>query len=238
MFGKPKTVPSASDALPGRAERMPVPTAHFVNGHRLSPPFSRRLRTCNVRPGLLLGRGEEVLAAVPAWTRPQSGTWPDTHPTRRIARSAAGMTGHSEVVLRRLRPEDDLVPESLLKGFWENHDPTQGMRQGNDVGTQYRSGIYCYGDVQRAAAERSRDMYQQKLIAAGYGPITTEDSSRARVLLRRGLPPAGPREGSQTVTVASAVPASPVRSACRSRVRPRSIAGARRRQPNQGARRL
>ena len=89
--------------------------------------------------------------------------------------------------------------EELLKVFWENHDPTQGMRQGNDVGTQYRSGIYYYGEEQRQAAERTRDAFQRKLSDAGYGAITTESAARAGVLLRRGLSPAVPGEESGRV---------------------------------------
>ena len=91
--------------------------------------------------------------------------------------------------------------------FWEGHDPTQGMRQGNDVGTQYRSGIYWHSEAQREAAERSRDAFQEVLSAAGHGQITTEIVARARVLLRRGLPPAVPAQGARTATAGSAAPA-------------------------------
>ena len=108
----------------------------------------------------------------------------------------SGMTGHNEVVLVVFDPKK-VSYETLLKTFWESHDPTQGMRQGNDVGTQYRSGIYYFDDAQREAAERSRDAYQAQLSAAGYGRITTEILPARRVLLRRGLPPAVPRQESR-----------------------------------------
>ena len=106
-----------------------------------------------------------------------------------------------------VRPRRCTSYEALLKLFWEGHDPTQGMRQGNDVGTQYRSGIYVFSDAQRAAAEASRDAYQERLTAAGHGEITTEIVDAPAVLLRRGLPPAVPRRRSPTATAAWAAPA-------------------------------
>ena len=172
MFGKPKTVPSAAESLPGRSERMPVPAAHFVNGHRLSPPFPDGLERAMFGMGCFWGAEKKF------W--PQPGVYSTAvgyaaghtpNPTYREV--CSGLTGHTEVVLVVFDPKTTSY-DDLLKVFWENHDPTQGMRQGNDVGTQYRSGIYVFGDLQRGAAERSRDLFQQKLIAAGYGPITTE----------------------------------------------------------------
>ena len=112
-------------------------------------------------------------------------------------------TGHNEVVRVLFDPAEISYAE-LLRTFWEGHDPTQGMRQGNDVGTQYRSGIYVYSAAQRAAAEQSRADYQEALTAAGYGPITTEILDAARVLLRGALPPAVPWRRIPTATVASA----------------------------------
>ena len=105
----------------------------------------------------------------------------------------SGMTGHNEVVLVVFDPKK-VSYDTLLKTFWESHDPTQGMRQGNDVGTQYRSGIYYFDDAQREAAERSRDAYQAQLSAAGFGAHHDRDRAGRRLLLRRGLPPAVPRQ--------------------------------------------
>jgi peptide-methionine (S)-S-oxide reductase len=172
MFGKPKTIPSAAEALPGRAERMPVPPAHFVNGHRISPPFPDGLERAMFGMGCFWGAEKKFWQLDGVYTTAvgyAAGHTPN--PTYREV--CGGMTGHAEVVLVVFDPRT-ISYDELLRVFWENHDPTQGMRQGNDVGTQYRSGLYVYGDAQRQAAERSRDMYQQKLTAAGYGPITTE----------------------------------------------------------------
>ncbi len=193
MFGKPKTDSRRSaEALPGRAERMPVPDAHFVNRHRLTPPFPEGLAQAPVRDGLLLGRGEEVLAARRRlFDRRRVRRRPTPNPTYREV--CSGMTGHTEVVLVVFDPKK-IGYEDLLKVFWENHDPTQGMRQGNDVGTQYRSGIYYYDDDQRRAAERSRDAFQERLTAAKYGRDHDRNPAGAGVLLRRGLSPAVPRE--------------------------------------------
>jgi peptide-methionine (S)-S-oxide reductase len=172
MFGKPKTVPSKADALPGRAERMPVPDAHFVNHHRLEPPFPQGLETAMFGMGCFWGAERKFwqLAGVYS-TAVGYAAGPTPNPTYREV--CSGMTGHAEVVLVVFDPAK-ISYDDLLKVFWENHDPTQGMRQGNDVGTQYRSGIYTYGDAQRRAAERSRGAYQPQLTASGYGPITTE----------------------------------------------------------------
>jgi len=172
MFGKPKTIPSAAEALAGRAERMPVPTSHFVNGHRLSAPFPDGLDRAMFGMGCFWGAEKKFWQLDGVYTTAvgyAAGHTPN--PTYREV--CSGMTGHTEVVLVVFDPKT-ISYDELLKVFWENHDPTQGMRQGNDVGTQYRSGVYAYGDAQRQAAERSRDAYQQKLTAAGYGPITTE----------------------------------------------------------------
>jgi len=172
MFGKPKTIPSAAESLPGRSERMPVPAAHFVNGHRLSPPFPDGLERAMFGMGCFWG-AEKKFWQQPGVYTTAVGYAAGHTPNPSYREVCSGMTGHTEAVLVVFDPKKVSYDE-LLKVFWENHDPTQGMRQGNDVGTQYRSGIYTYGDVQRAAAERSRDLFQQKLIAAGYGPITTE----------------------------------------------------------------
>jgi peptide-methionine (S)-S-oxide reductase len=172
MFGKPKTIPSSADALPGRTDRMPVPESHFVNGHRISPPFPEGLERAMFGMGCFWGAEKKFWQLAGVYTTAvgyAAGHTPN--PTYREV--CSGMTGHAEVVLVVFDPKT-ISYDELLKVFWENHDPTQGMRQGNDIGTQYRSGIYVYGDAQNAAAERSREMYQRKLTAARYGPITTE----------------------------------------------------------------
>jgi peptide-methionine (S)-S-oxide reductase len=172
MFGKPKTMPSKADALPGRTGAMPVPDAHFVNHHRLTPPFPDGLQRALFGMGCFWGAERKFwqLNGVYSTAVGYAGGYTPNATYREVC---TGMTGHNEVVLVVFDPKS-ISYEDLLKVFWENHDPTQGMRQGNDVGTQYRSGVYAYGDAQRQAAERSRDAYQQKLTAAGYGPITTE----------------------------------------------------------------
>ena len=172
MFGKRPTIPSSREALPGRSERMHVPDRHFVNGHRLEPPFPDGLARAMFAMGCFWGAEKEF------WQQPgvhstavgyAAGHTPN--PTYREV--CSGMTGHAEAILVVFDP-GIVRYEELLKVFWENHDPTQGMRQGNDVGTQYRSGIYYYDESQRRAAEASRDAYQTTLTAAGYGTITTE----------------------------------------------------------------
>ena len=172
MFGKPSTIPSKAEALPGRAERMPVPPAHHVNGARLEPPFPEGLERAMFGLGCFWGAEKKFWNLKGVYTTAvgyAAGHTPN--PTYREV--CSGMTGHAEVVLVVFDPKQ-LGYGDLLKVFWENHDPTQGMRQGGDVGTQYRSGIYYYDDEQKEAAERTRDAYQQQLKGAGYGPITTE----------------------------------------------------------------
>ena len=172
MFSKPSTVPSKSEALPGRADRMPVPDAHFVNKHRLTPPFLDGLERALFGMGCFWGAEKKFWTLNGVYTTAvgyAAGHTPN--PTYREV--CTGMTGHNEVVLVVFDPKV-VSYEELLKVFWENHNPTQGMRQGNDVGTQYRSGIYTFDDGQRCAAERSRDAFQKQLMASGYGPITTE----------------------------------------------------------------
>ena len=173
LFGsKPLRIPSKAEALPGRQARMPVPGTHFVNGHRLEPPFPDGLERAMFAMGCFWGAEKkfwELLGVYSTAVGYAAGATPN--PTYREV--CTGMTGHTEAVLVVFDPQT-VRYEDLLKVFWEDHDPTQGMRQGNDAGTQYRSGIYCYGDAQRRAAEVSRDAFQKQLSAAGYGPITTE----------------------------------------------------------------
>jgi peptide-methionine (S)-S-oxide reductase len=169
---KPTSLPSAADALPGRGEPMPVPAAHFVTKHQLTPPFPEGLQRAMFGMGCFWGAERKFWQLDGVYSTAvgyAAGYTP--HPTYREV--CSGMTGHSEVVLVVFDPKL-ITFDDLLKVFWENHDPTQGMRQGNDVGTQYRSGIYYYDEDQRRAAERSRDMFQKRLIDSGFGAITTE----------------------------------------------------------------
>jgi peptide-methionine (S)-S-oxide reductase len=173
MFSrKPLTIPSKADALPGRAERMPVPEAHFVNRNRLTPPFPEGLQQALFGMGCFWG-AEKKFWTVPGVYSTAVGYAGGATPNATYREVCTGMTGHNEVVLVVFDPAATSY-EQLLKVFWENHDPTQGMRQGNDVGTQYRSGIYYFDDAQKRAAESSRDTFQKQLAAAGYGTITTE----------------------------------------------------------------
>jgi peptide-methionine (S)-S-oxide reductase len=172
MFGKPKAIPSKAEALPGRAEKMPVPESHFVNHNRLTPPFPEGLQRAMFGMGCFWGAERKFwqLDGVYSTAVGYAGGHTKNATYREVC---TGMTGHGEVVLVVFDPEA-ITFDDLLRVFWENHDPTQGMRQGNDVGTQYRSGIYYFDDEQRRAAERSRDVFQERLTAAGYGRITTE----------------------------------------------------------------
>jgi peptide-methionine (S)-S-oxide reductase len=172
MFSKPSTIPSKAEALPGRADKMPVPDAHFVNTHRLTPPFPEGVERALFGMGCFWGAEKKFWSLKGVYTtavRYAGGHTPN--PTYREV--CTGMTGHNEVVLVVFDPKA-VSYDDLLKVFWENHNPTQGMRQGNDTGTQYRSGIYTFTDEQKRAAERSRDAFQTQLTAAGYGAITTE----------------------------------------------------------------
>jgi peptide-methionine (S)-S-oxide reductase len=165
-------LPTKEQALPGRAEQMAVPAAHHVNGARLSPPFAEGLERAVFGMGCFWGAEKKFWGLRGVYTTAvgyAGGFTPN--PTYREV--CSGMTGHNEVVLVVFDPKQ-ISYDTLLKTFWENHDPTQGMRQGNDAGTQYRSGIYTYGEAQREAAERSREAFQEQLSSRGYGAITTE----------------------------------------------------------------
>ncbi len=165
-------MPSEREALPGRTERMPVPAKHFVSGAPLEPPFPAGLELAMFGMGCFWG-AERKFWETPGVHSTAVGYAGGITPNPTYEELCSGRTGHAEVVRIVFDPEK-LSYEDLLRVFWENHDPTQGMRQGNDVGTQYRSAIYCYGDTQRRVAETSRLAYQQVLKAAGFGPITTE----------------------------------------------------------------
>ena len=173
MFSrKPLAIPSASEALPGRAEKMDVPSQHFVNHNRIVPPFPDGLQRAMFGMGCFWG-AERKFWQLPGVYSTAVGyaAGHTANPTYREV--CTGMTGHTEAVLVVFDPAK-ISYDDLLRVFWENHDPTQGMRQGNDVGTQYRSGIYAYDAAQRRAAEASRDAFQKRLAEAGYGHITTE----------------------------------------------------------------
>ena len=173
MLGfKKRTLVNASEALPGRAERMPVPAAHFVNGARLEPPFPAGTEQAVVGMGCFWG-AEKLFWLTPGVYTTAVGYAGGHTPNPTYEEVCSGLTGHAEVVLVVFDPK--VLPyDAMLRVFWEGHDPTQGMRQGNDVGTQYRSAIYTHGDAQQHAAEASRDMYGKALAKARYGDITTE----------------------------------------------------------------
>src|SRR6266496_6377696 len=167
---KTTALPSAAEALPGRANPIPTATTHFVNGRKLQPPYPAGLEQAVFGLGCFWGAerkfwelGDGIFATAVGYAggHTKNPTYEET---------CSGRTGHTEAVLVVFDPAQTSY-EELLRLFWENHDPTQGMRQGNDVGTQYRSALYCFSDDQRRAAEASRDRYQEFLSKAGYGRI-------------------------------------------------------------------
>jgi peptide-methionine (S)-S-oxide reductase len=165
-------VPTPDQALPGRDQPMPVPDVHHVNGHPLRPPFPEGLETAMFAMGCFWGAERKFWQAPGVFTTAVGYAAGHTrNPT--YEEVCSGMTGHTEAVLVVFDPKA-IGYGDLLRLFWESHDPTQGMRQGNDVGTQYRSGIYTYSPEQRTMAEASRDAYQAALSETGYGAITTE----------------------------------------------------------------
>ncbi|MCJ1883573.1 peptide-methionine (S)-S-oxide reductase MsrA [Pseudomonas sp. LA21] len=165
-------LPSSAQALPGRESPMPVPETHYVNGRPLSAPFPAGLQQIVVGLGCFWGAERRF------WQQP--GVWVTAvgyagglTPNPTYDEVCSGLTGHTEVVLVVFDPRETSI-EALLKVFWESHDPTQGMRQGNDTGTQYRSAVYWFDQAQKAAIEASRAAFQKELSAKGYGEITTE----------------------------------------------------------------
>jgi peptide-methionine (S)-S-oxide reductase len=173
FFQRSKTVmPSPDEALLGRTEAIRVPARHFVNGRRIVGPFPAGIETAIFGLGCFWG-AERKFWQTPGVHTTAVGYAGGYTPNPTYEEVCTGRTGHNEVVLVAFDPEA-VAYDELLKVFWESHDPTQGMRQGNDVGTQYRSGIYATSDAQLAAAQRSRDAYRPALQAAGYGEITTE----------------------------------------------------------------
>jgi peptide-methionine (S)-S-oxide reductase len=165
-------LPSAAEALPGRAQTMPVPAQHFINGHPLCAPFAARLREAIFGMGCFWG-AERRFWQTPGVYTTAVGYAGGSTPNPSYEEVCSGGTGHTEVVLVVFDPAQ-VSYEALLKVFWEAHDPTQGMRQGNDVGTQYRSAIYTVDAEQQAAAGQSQRAFQEALLASGYGAITTE----------------------------------------------------------------
>ena len=173
MLGLRKlNLPSREDALPGRAERMPVPAHHFVNGAPLEPPFPGGMERAVFGMGCFWG-AERKFWQIPGVYVTAVGYAGGLTPNPTYEEVCSGMTGHNEAVLVVYNPAK-VSYETLLKTFFEAHDPTQGMRQGNDVGTQYHSGIYVFSEEQRRAAEASKAAYEKALKARGLGPITTE----------------------------------------------------------------
>lgn len=165
-------MPRPEMALPGRPTPLPVPARHYVNDHPLQPPFPAGLEQALFGLGCFWG-AERKFWAQPGVYTTAVGYAGGFTPNPAYEEVCSGLTGHTEAVLVVFDPAV-IRYEQLLKVFWESHDPTQGMRQGNDVGTQYRSAIYAYDEVQRAAALASREAYQRALTTAGRGPITTE----------------------------------------------------------------
>jgi peptide-methionine (S)-S-oxide reductase len=165
-------MPAPEEALPGREERMAVPTFHFVNGERIEPPFPEGTELALFGMGCFWG-AERKLWETPGVVSTAVGYAGGLTPNPTYREVCSGRTGHAEVVRVVFDPRR-VSYDRLLRVFWEGHDPTQGMRQGNDVGTQYRSAIYAYGADQLRRARSSREAYQEALDAAGFGPITTE----------------------------------------------------------------
>ena len=174
MFGIYKTavIPSPEQALQGRASKMLVTNRHFVNGHPLQAPFPEHLALAMFGMGCFWG-AEKRFWQLPGVYSTAVGYAAGYTPNPSYQEVCTGQTGHNEVVLVVYDPAQ-ISYEQLLKVFWESHNPTQGMRQGNDIGTQYRSGIYTYTPAQQVAAEQSLANYQQALKQAGYPAVTTE----------------------------------------------------------------
>jgi len=172
LFSKPMTMVTPEDALPGRDDTMPVPAKHDVLGTAIAPPFPDGLEQAIVGMGCFWG-AERVFWQAPGVYTTAVGYAGGYTPNPTYEEVCSGRTGHTEAVLVVFDPALTSY-EEILRLFWENHDPTQGMRQGNDAGTQYRSAIYTTTDAQRAAAEGSRELFQAELSGAGYGEISTE----------------------------------------------------------------
>ena len=169
---KKTEMPTPEQALRGRANPMQVSDRHFVNGHAVKPPFPQGMERALFGLGCFWG-AERRFWQLPGVYSTAVGYAAGYTPNPTYDEVCTGLTGHNEVVMVVFDP-DVITYQDLLRRFWESHDPTQGMRQGNDIGTQYRSGIYYHDETQRNAAEQSRERYGAALNAAGAGPITTE----------------------------------------------------------------
>jgi peptide-methionine (S)-S-oxide reductase len=173
MFGqKTLELPTQDTALPGRAHPIPTALSHFINGHPLKGPYPDGMETAVFAMGCFWGEEKKFWSLPGVWVT-AVGYVNGLTPNPTYEEVCTGRTGHTEAVLVVYDPKVTTYA-ALLKVFWESHDPTQGMRQGNDIGTQYRSGIYPNSDAQAAAAESSKTAYQQALSAKGFGRITTE----------------------------------------------------------------
>lgn len=173
FFSKKKTeLPSPEEALPGRPDAVEVPSAHFVNGNAIKPPFPDGMQSAVFGLGCFWG-AERMFWRTPGVYSTAVGYAGGLTPNPTYEEVCSGRTGHNEVVLVVFDPSV-VSYDQLLRVFWEGHDPTQGMRQGNDVGTQYRSGVYTYGDAQKTAALASCKAFQQALRQRGYGEVSTE----------------------------------------------------------------
>ena len=169
---KKTQMPSKEEALPGRDEAMPVSPNHYVNGNTIVPPFPENMQMAMFGLGCFWG-AEKSFWQLPGVFSTAVGYSAGYTPNASYDEVCSGMTGHNEVV-RVIFDPDEISFQQLLIAFWQAHDPTQGMRQGNDRGTQYRSGIYYYDDQQQTLALQSKEQFQQALTSAGYGIITTE----------------------------------------------------------------
>ncbi|MCB1876199.1 MAG: peptide-methionine (S)-S-oxide reductase MsrA [Chromatiales bacterium] len=172
LFERKTSLPKPDEALPGRTEAMSVSGSHFVNGHTIVPPFPDGMALAMFGLGCFWG-AERKFWKLPGVYSTAVGYAGGYTANPNYKEVCTGMTGHNEVVRVVFDPKA-MNYDRLLKTFWEAHDPTQGMRQGNDVGTQYRSGIYTYSDAQQVTAETSREVFQDILQKAGFGAITTE----------------------------------------------------------------
>lgn len=172
LFRKAATMPSADQALPGRPTPIPTAERHFVNGRALKGPYPEGAEQALFGLGCFWGAERKFWTLDGVWVT-AVGYAAGLTPNPTYEEVCSGLTGHNEVVLVVYDPAK-VSFETLLKTFWESHDPTQGMRQGNDIGTQYRSGIYVTSEAQRRAAEASRETYGAALAARGYDPVTTE----------------------------------------------------------------
>jgi peptide-methionine (S)-S-oxide reductase len=172
FFRKPAEMPTAETALKGRSEQLPTAERHFVNGHPIKGPYPEGMQLAQFAMGCFWGVERKFWQIPGVWVT-AVGYVDGLTPNPTYEEVCSGRTGATEAVLVVFDPKR-VTYDDLLKTFWEGHDPTQGMRQGNDVGTQYRSGIYVYDDAQRAAAEASKAAYQTALKGQGYGAITTE----------------------------------------------------------------